>query len=75
MLDMGISMEQMILAAAEQGLGTCWIGGQFDEDTVKKALGIPDDVRVVALTPLGYPDETPDPRDKKPLNEIVTYEK
>lgn len=75
MLDMGISMEQMILAAAEQDLGTCWIGGQFDENTVKKALGIPDDVRVVALTPLGYPDETPDPRDKKPKDEIVTYEK
>lgn len=75
MLDMGISMEQMILAAVEQGLGTCWIGGQFDEDTVKKALGIPDDVRVVALTPLGYPDETPDPREKKSMDEIVSYEK
>ena len=75
MLDMGISMEQMVLAAAEQGLGTCWIGGQFDEETVKAVLGIPNDVRVVALTPLGYPAETPDPRTKKPLDEIVSYDK
>ena len=75
MLDMGISMEQMVLAAAEQGLGTCWIGGQFNEETVRDALGIPDDVRVVALTPLGYPAETPDPRAKKPLDEIVSYDK
>ena len=74
MLDMGIYMEHMILAAAEKGLGTCWIGGQFDEEMVKKALDIPNDVRVVALTPLGYPAEIPRSKDRKPLNEIVSYE-
>jgi nitroreductase len=75
MLDMGIAMEHMILAAAEQGLGTCWIGGQFDEPTVKQTLGIPDGVRVVALTPLGYPAETPGPKGRKPMDEIVGHEK
>ncbi len=75
MLDMGIAMEHMILAAAEQGLGTCWIGGQFDEPTVKQTLDIPDDVRVVAYTPLGYPAETPAPKDRKPMDEIVSHEK
>ena len=75
MLDMGIAMEHMILAAAEQGLGTCWIGGQFDEETVKRVLGIPDDIRVVALTPLGYPAETPGPKTRKNLEEIVGFEK
>ncbi len=75
MLDMGIAMEHIILAAAEQGLGTCWIGGQFDEPTVKQTLGIPDDVRVVAYTPLGYPAETPGPKDRKPMDEIVSHEK
>lgn len=74
MLDMGIAMEHMMLAAAEQGLGTCWIGGQFDEETVKNILNIPSEVRVVALTPLGYPDESPNPRDRKPLNEFVGYD-
>ncbi len=46
----------MILVAWELGLGSCWIGA-FTEGKVKKALGIPNEVRVVALTPLGYPTE------------------
>ena len=73
MLDMGIAMEHLILAAAEQGLGTCWIGGQFDEEAVKQTLGIPEEVRVVALTPIGYPAETSGPKERKPLKEIVSY--
>ena len=75
MLDMGIAMEHMVLAAAEQGLGTCWIGGQFDEDTVKAELDIPDDVRVVALLPVGYPAETPEAKNRKTMGEIVSHEK
>jgi nitroreductase len=74
MLDMGISMEHLILAATEKGLGTCWIGGQFDEKVVREALGIPDSHRVVALTPLGYPDESPAAKDRKSLAEMVTWE-
>jgi len=72
LLDMGISMEHMMLAAAEQGLGTCWIGGGFDEKIVKEALGIPMDIRVVALTPLGYPDEVTEPKLRKTLEEITS---
>jgi nitroreductase len=71
LLDMGISMEHLILAAAEQGLGTCWIGGGFDETIVKEALGIPEEIRVVALTPLGYPDEVTEPRPRKTFEEIT----
>ncbi len=58
MLDVGISMEHLILAAAAEGLGTCWIGGMFDEASVKRALEIPENMRVVAITPLGYPEES-----------------
>ena len=75
MLDMGISMEHLILAAAEKGLGTCWIGGQFDEKVVREALGVPESHRVVALTPLGYPDESPAAKERKSLAEMVTWEK
>lgn len=74
MLDIGIAMEHLILAASEQGLGTCWIGW-FDEETVKKALGVPKGIRVVATTPLGYPDESPGPRPRKKLEEIMSYNK
>ena len=54
LVDVGISMQQLVLAATDLGLGTCWISG-FDEEKVKKVLEIPTNVRVVALTPLGYP--------------------
>jgi nitroreductase len=74
LLDMGISMEHIILAAAEKGLGTCWIGGQYDEPKIKETLGIPNNIRVVALTPIGYPTETPGPKNRKPLDEIVSYD-
>ncbi len=75
MLDMGISMEHLILAAHERGLGTCWLGGQFDEEVVREALGVPESHRVVALTPLGYPDETPPAKDRKKDEELFSWEK
>ena len=54
--------------------GTCWIGA-FYEDRAKALLGVPDEVRIVALFPLGYPADDPAPRPRKPLEEIVAYEK
>jgi nitroreductase len=75
MLDMGISMEHLILAAYDIGLGTCWLGGQFDEEVVREALGVPETHRVVALTPLGYPDEEPKAKGRKPLSELYTWNK
>ncbi len=75
MLDMGISMEHLVLAAAERGLGTCWLGGHLDEKVVRDALGVPENYRVVAMTPLGYPDESPPAKPRKPMSEMVTWEK
>ena len=49
-------MEVTLLAAAEHGLGTCWLGG-FGESGVKRALSLDDRMRVVAVSPLGYPSE------------------
>jgi len=56
LVDVGISMQQLILAATDQGLSTCWIGA-FDETKIKKILKVPNTVRVVAMTPIGYPAE------------------
>jgi len=69
MLDAGISMEHLILAATALGLGTCWVG-VFKEKLLKRALSVPRNIRVVALTPLGYPDEKPGPTVRKSLDEI-----
>jgi len=74
MLDIGIAMEHLILAAADRGLGTCWIGA-FNESIAKKALGVPDNIRVVASTPLGYPDESPAQRPRKALKDIMSIDK
>jgi nitroreductase len=67
--DTMIALEHMVLAAAALGYGTCWIGA-FDEDAVKRLLKIPARMRVVALLPIGIPDETPGPTQRKELREI-----
>jgi nitroreductase len=68
-----IALEHMALAAAALGYGTCWIGA-FDEDAVKRLLKIPAQMRVVALLPIGVPNETPAPRPRKELSEIFFNE-
>ena len=74
-VDLAIAFQNLVLASTELGLGTCWIAN-FDENAVKKALNIPKDFRVVAMTTLGYPDEEKGlVNDRKPLEKIVHYEK
>ncbi|MEL1135427.1 nitroreductase family protein [Desulfitobacterium sp. THU1] len=70
MLDAGLAMEHLILAAAEQGLGTCW-QGLFSEEKVREILKVPENVRVLAMTPLGYPAEERNPRPRKELSQII----
>lgn len=70
MTDVGIALEQSILAAAALGLGTCWIG-LFDEEPLKEILNVPEHIRIVALTPLGVPAQDPKPRPRKPTSEIA----
>lgn len=69
-VDIGIAMEHLMLAAEAEGLGTCWIGA-FIEDEVREILSIPDEVKIVALTPVGYPADERKFRPRKELNEIV----
>jgi len=72
-IDVAIAMEHLVLQAQEEGLGTCWIGA-FEEEKVKSVLKIPQDIKVLALTPLGYPDEEPSFRGRKKLEEIISYD-
>lgn len=71
-IDLSIALSFMMLEAAELGLGTCWLGS-FYEDKVKEVLNLPEGYRVVAMTPLGYPDENPSPRPRKSIEEIIEY--
>ncbi len=72
-IDAAIAVDHMTLQAVEEGLGTCWVCA-FDEAEVKKILGIPEDVRVVALLTLGYPAEAPEARSRRRPDEIAAYE-
>ena len=73
-VDAAICMEHLILAATNEGLGTCWIGW-FDEYKIKSTLSIPEKVRVIALTPLGYSKYTPREQNRKPIEQICFSEK
>ncbi len=73
-IDVAISLDHITLKAAEEGLGTCWIGA-FDQPAVKKLLGIPEEIRVVQLMPLGYPAGEPAARSRLSFDEIVVDEK
>jgi nitroreductase len=72
-IDVSIALSFMLLEACELGLGTCWLG-HFDENEVKKILGIPEEIRVVAMTPLGYPSEAPEPRPRKKVSEFASID-
>jgi nitroreductase len=68
-----IAVEHMILAATALGYGTCWIGA-FNQDEIKNILKIPDKLVVVALFPIGVPDESPPQRPRKSFKEVFFKE-
>jgi len=72
-MDCSIAMCFILLQAQELGLGTCWLG-RFDADKVKKILNIPEEISVIAMTPLGYPAESPAARPRKAAEEVIRYE-
>jgi nitroreductase len=72
-VDVSIAFAYMLLQAYELGLGTCWIGA-FNEEEVKSILRVPRNVRVVALSPLGYAAAAPDARPRKGLAEVACFE-
>lgn len=68
-----IAIEHMVLAATALKYGTCWIGA-FDENRVKKILRIPENLAVIALLPMGVPNEKPPQRPRKAFEEIFFKE-
>ncbi len=74
MFDTGLAMQTLCLTAHSLGLGTVIIGN-FDHKKVEEILGVPSNVEVVAMTPLGYPDIEATPPKRKEISEFVFYEK
>jgi nitroreductase len=72
-VDVTIAMDHLILAAADLGLGTCWVGA-FNPDITRQVLGLPDDVEPIVFTPLGYPADRPGHKSRKSLDDLVRYE-
>ncbi len=73
MFDLALALQNLTLAAHALGLGTVHIG-LFDSERVRGLLGVPPEVAVVELMPLGYPDQQPNVRPRKELNEFVCYD-
>jgi len=69
-LNVGIAIEHIVLRALDFGLGSCWMRA-FDEQMVKDIFGWGDNISVVALLPVGYPDEAPAPRKRRTIEEIL----
>ncbi len=85
LVDVAIALEHFVLAATNEGLGTCWIGA-FDEENVKTLLSIPREIKIIALTPIGFPAEDEglfsktlktlvNSKNRKPMEEIAHMEK
>ncbi len=73
-VDLAIAIEHVVLAAVDEGLGTCWIGA-FSQENVRRIIDIPDKYKVVTVIPIGYPAGETATKPRKPIEEVVCYEK
>lgn len=73
-VDVTIAITEMITAATAEGIGTCWVAA-IDPEEVKRILGIPGDIEVVAVIAMGYPKEklAYQEKNRKPLSEIIHH--
>ena len=72
-VDAAIVMDHLVLAAADLGLGTCWVGA-FDPVAAREVLGIPEQVDPIAFTPLGYPADQLRAKKRKSLDDLVKHD-
>ena len=73
--DLAIAMDHMVLAAENEGVGTCWIAA-FDSTVLRSTLSLTSDDRVYAMTPLGYPRPgfaKKGKHERKALTDVVRY--
>ncbi len=73
-VDASIVMSHIVLAAAEEGLGTCWVAA-FDPAAAREVLGLPAEVVPSAFAPLGYPADTATPKKRRLLADLVRHDR
>lgn len=69
-VDVTIAMDHLILAATNEGLGTCWIAA-FDPVAARRVLKLESGWEPLLLTPLGYPADSPQPKTRRALAELI----
>ncbi|MBN2397305.1 MAG: nitroreductase family protein [Deltaproteobacteria bacterium] len=69
-MNAAIAIEHLVLRAVDLGLGSCWIG-RFDREKAREILELDGDIQIVALLPVGYPDQSPPRRPRIPLEQLV----
>jgi len=74
-VDLAIALDHMTLRAAEEGLGTCWIGN-FHQELAKEALRVSESQEIVSMITLGYPEGSLKitEKEREPLNDIVSFD-
>ncbi len=72
--DASAAAENLMVAAASRGLGSCWVNSYRKEHSaaVEALLGCPPETELVVLVSLGYPDDS-SRRDKKSLAEVLRW--
>jgi nitroreductase len=72
--DSAIATMNLLLAAANRNLGACWVG-MYREDALSKILNLPSTIRPIAIIPIGHTTSKEKPGPRKPLEELVHYER
>jgi nitroreductase len=72
LLDAAIACTYAHLAATDLGLGSVWVGA-FNEEYISELLSLPKELRPVAMLPIGYAGEDPEPKPRRELNDIVKF--
>ena len=68
--DVASGVQNLLLVAAEEGLGTCWVGA-FDEKKIKEILNLEENLLPVAIIPVGYPEKIPSPPPRKEKDSLI----
>lgn len=73
-VDAAIATDHMVLAVEDLGLGACWVVA-FNPEKVTATLGLPEGVKPLALLPIGFPNAPGREKTRKPLDDLVRYER